>query len=95
MELFYRQSGALSCFFNNLEKFHHVYLFILMIYRALSTDKDILFFSISKYPLYFELVIFKVIAIKGKYLTHVRTRSIPGIPLVVDPLIGVVLDLNW
>ena len=67
-----------------------------MIYRGLSTNKDILvFFPISKYPLDFESVIFKVIASKGKYLTHVRTRSILGIPLVVDPLIGVVLDLNW
>ena len=67
-----------------------------MIYRPLSIDKDILFFfSISKYPLDFESVIFKVIASKGKSLTHVRTRSILGIPLVVDPVIGVVLDLNW
>ena len=65
-----------------------------MIYRALSTDKDILF-SISKYPLDFELVILRDIASKGKYLTHVRTRSILGIPMAVDPLIGVVLDLNW
>ena len=53
------------------------------------------FFSISMYPLDFESVIFKVIASKGKYLSHVRTRSILGIPVVVDPLIEVVLDLNW
>ena len=65
-----------------------------MIYRALSTDKDILFW-ISKYPLDFEWVILKDIASKGKSLTHVRTRSILGIPLVVDPIIGVVLDRNW